>query len=242
MTYLEMVNEVLIRMREDEITSVTDPNNEPQQKLVCKFVNDARSFVDKSHTWNAQRKLWLIDLVKGMPAYTLFDSSESGAVYTCRWAGKGGSLREANARWLSQQKQQYGTPQFFSPGYVSSHEMQVRVWPIPDEENEKAGDVAEYNIAEYNEAEYAGSRISNNNTSLIFEGFKGFPRLERNNDRIELPIDPVMYYALAYSSRERGEVGGQTSGELFALGKQYLSDAIAWDVNNAPLEYLWSTR
>ena len=240
MKYLEMVNEVLVRMREDEITSVTDENNEPQQKLVCKFVNDARAFVDKSHTWNIQRKVWTIDLAKGIPAYTLFDSSESGAAYTCRWAGKGGNLREANARWISQQKQSYGTPQFYSPGYVSNHELQVRVWPVPEDENEQAGDVSEYNIAEYNEAEYSGSRIASNLTTLVLEGFKGFGRLSKDDERIELPIDPVMYYALAYASRERGEVGGQTSGELFALGKQYLSDAIAWDVNNAPLEYLWS--
>jgi hypothetical protein len=239
MTYLEMVNEVLIRMREDEITSVNDKNNEPQQKLVAKFVNDARSFVDKSHTWNASRRLWVVDLVEGIPAYTLFNSSESGAVYACRWLGKGAYLREANARWLSQKKQSYGTPCFYSPGWVSGHELQVRVWPIPDEENTKAGEVSEYNIAEYNEAEYSGTRISSENTTLVFEGFKGSARLTNDNDQIELPLDPVMYYALAYASRERGEVGGQTSGELFALGKQYLSDAISWDVNNAPLEYEW---
>jgi len=66
--------------------------------------------------------------------------------------------------------------------------------------------------------------------------------MKNDDDLIRLPIDPVMYYALAYSSRERGEVGGQTSGELFALAKQYLSDAISWDVSNSELEYVWSTR
>jgi hypothetical protein len=238
-TYLEMVNEVLVRMREDTVASVADPNNEPQQALVCKFVDDARRFVDKSHTWNAQRKLWTIDLAKGIPAYTLFDSSENGAVYTCRWAGQSGGLREANSRWMSQQKQVYGTPQFYSPGYVSSHELQVRVWPVPNDQNENAGDVSEYNIAEYNEAEYSGSIIASNLTTLVLEGFKGFSRLEKDSDSIVLPTDPILYYALAYASRERGEVGGQSSTELFALANQMLSDAIQWDVNNSRLEYLW---
>ena len=36
-----MVNEVLVRMREDEVTSVADPDNDAQQKIVCKFVQDA---------------------------------------------------------------------------------------------------------------------------------------------------------------------------------------------------------
>jgi hypothetical protein len=238
-TYLEMVNEVLVRMREDEITSVSDIDNDPQQKLVCKFVNDARAFVDKSHTWNANRKVWVVDLAKGIPAYTLFDSTEGGAVYTCRWAGKGIHLQEANARWMSQQKQSYGKPRFFSPSYVSNHEMQVRVWPIPDEQNETPGEVSEYNIAEYNEAEYSGSILSEESTTLVLEGFKGLPAMSKDSDAVVLPTDPVMYYALAYSSRERGEVGGQSSAELFQIAAQYLSDSIAWDVNNSDLEYVW---
>jgi hypothetical protein len=215
-TYLEMVNEVLVRMREDEIQSVNDVENDPQQKLVCKFVNDARSFVDKSHTWNGQRKLWVVDLK----------------------AGEGEYLREANARWMSQQKQVTGSPMYFTPSYVSGHELQVRLYPIPDERHELSGEVAEYSIAEYNEAEYGGSLVNAKQT-LVFEGYKASPRLERDTDKIVIPIDPVMYYALAYASRERGEVGGQSSAELFQLAAQYLSDAIAWDVNNSDMEYVW---
>jgi hypothetical protein len=45
---------------------------------------------------------------------------------------------------------------------------------------------------------------------------------------------------MAYASRERGEAGGASSMELFALAKQYLSDAISWDANNSSLEYIWS--
>jgi hypothetical protein len=237
-TYLEMVNEVLVRMREDEIQSVNDVENDPQQKLVCKFVNDARSFVDKSHTWNGQRKLWVVDLKAGMPAYTLSSSTEAASIYTCRWAGEGEYLREANARWMSQQKQVTGSPMYFTPSYVSGHELQVRLYPIPDERHELSGEVAEYSIAEYNEAEYGGSLVNAKQT-LVFEGYKASPRLERDTDKIVIPIDPVMYYALAYASRERGEVGGQSSAELFQLAAQYLSDAIAWDVNNSDMEYVW---
>ena len=71
MTYLEMVNEVLVRMREEEVTSVVDPENDPEQKMVCKFVNDARSFVERSHAWNALRRVWVIDLAHEQYRYFL---------------------------------------------------------------------------------------------------------------------------------------------------------------------------
>ena len=45
MTYLEMCNEVLVRMREEEIESVKDSNNDPQQKIICTFVNDAKTLL-----------------------------------------------------------------------------------------------------------------------------------------------------------------------------------------------------
>ena len=73
----------------------------------------------------------------------------------------------------------------------------------------------------------------------MLEGYKGLPAMSKDDDSIVLPTDPVMYYALAHSSRERGEVGGQSSAELFQIAAQYLSDSISWDVNNSDLEYIW---
>lgn len=241
MTYLEMVNEVLVRMREDEITSVNDEHNDPQQKIVCRFVNDARRFVDKSHTWNAQRKIWLVDLGFDVAGYPIPDSNESASIYTVRWAGTSNCLKEANERWISRQKKQIGTPQYYAPSFSENNELTVRFWPVPGEEYVgSTADVSEYAASEYTEAEYNGEPAGVQ--TILMEGYKVSAPMKNDDDLIRLPIDPVMYYALAYSSRERGEVGGQTSGELFALAKQYLSDAISWDVSNSELEYVWSTR
>ena len=238
MTYLEMVNEVLVRMREDGITSVNDPDNDPQQKIVCKFVNDARSFVDKSHTWNCQRKIWAVDLAFDVAGYPIPDSTESAAIYTVRWAGTNKCLREVNERWLSRQKKQVGTPHYYATSFTQNNEMAVRFWPVPG--SEYAGgspDVSEYAVGDYTESEYNGYSVGEQ--SILMEGYKSSAPLKDDDDLIRLPIDPVMYYALAYASRERGEIGGQGSTELFQLANQYLSDAIAWDVNNSDMEYVW---
>lgn len=244
MTYLEMVNEVLVRMREDEVLSVNDVENDPQQKLVCKFVNDARRFVDKSHTWNAQRKAWFIDLDFDKAGYVIPDSNEAGAIYTVRWAGSNQCLKEVNERYLSQQKKKLGKPHYYNCGWTQDNEMVVRLWPVPGTEyRHGTGAVSEFNIGEYyagrdqDTAEYNGEFLTEQN--LLIEGYTACRPLKEDDDKIELPTDPVMYYALAYASRERGEVGGQSSAELFQIAAQYLSDSIAWDVNNSDLEYVW---
>ena len=49
MNYLESVNNVLVRLREDEVTAPTDT---PYSKLISTFVNDAKRFVEDSFQWN----------------------------------------------------------------------------------------------------------------------------------------------------------------------------------------------
>ena len=50
MNYLDLVNDVLIRLREDEVTATTDT---PYAKLIGKFVNDAKRTVEDAYQWNA---------------------------------------------------------------------------------------------------------------------------------------------------------------------------------------------
>ena len=71
MNYLEMCNEVLVRMREQEISSVTDRNNDPQQKLVCKFVNDAKRQVEDAYDWNALGQEITVTTTSGTYVYSL---------------------------------------------------------------------------------------------------------------------------------------------------------------------------
>ena len=49
-TYLELVNEVLVRLREPEVTAVTD---NAYSKLIGRFINDAKRQVEDAYNWNA---------------------------------------------------------------------------------------------------------------------------------------------------------------------------------------------
>ena len=234
MNYKEMVNEVLIRMREDEITSVSDTDNDPQQKIVCKFVNDAMSLVSRSHTWNAYRKVWIIDLAHGKDRYVLADGVENSAVYAVT-TGKKRVLHEANPRRSANDKSTMGSPAYYHTGSVNNHELVVTVSPVPDNTHGGTGNTSEYAIARFGMASY-----NNADKTLLVTGFAQPKTLKEDSDLIDIPTDPVIQYALAYAHSERGEAGGQSVMELFSIAKSSLSDAISWDVNNSTGEYLWS--
>ena len=234
MNYLEMCNEVLVRMREQEIESVDDSMNDPQQKLVAKFVNDAKQFVERSHDWNALRKLWVIDLAHEVHKYNLMGASEQARIYLVRYVS-GAVLHEANPRWLETKTGESGNPHWYSLGDVHNHSVTLKVWPYPDNTFGDSHDVYEFAEAEFDSASYLGSP----DKTLFAYGFAHQGRLKNDEDAVIIPEDPVLYYALAYSARERGEAGGASSAELFGLAKQYLSDAISRDVGNSHLEYIW---
>lgn len=236
MNYLEMCNEVLVRMREQEISSVTDRNNDPQQKLVCKFVNDAKQFVDRSHNWNGLRKMWVIDLAHEAHKYNLMGASEQSGIYLVRYVS-GAVLKEANPRWLERKPAANGTPHYYSLSDAHNHNVTLKVWPYPDNTFGDSHDVYEFAEAEFDGDSYLGSP----DKTLLAYGFAHQDRLKNDEDQFLIPEDAVLHYAWAYASRERGEAGGASTAELFALASQHLSDAISWDVSNSDLEYVWGT-
>jgi hypothetical protein len=231
--YLDMCNEVLVRMREEEITSVQDADNDPQQKLVTKFVNDAKALVERSHTWNASRKLWVIDLAHEVYRYSLKGAAEQSSIYLVRY-DSGAPLREANSQWLARQGRQQGNPHWYAPSHVDKHTIELHIHPRPDNTFGGTGDIFEYTVGQYGVGSFAAP-----DKQLFVYGYGQQETLKSDSDEIIVPTDAVMHYALAYAQRERGEAGGQNSQEVFAMAKQYLSDAISWDVNNSELEYTW---
>jgi hypothetical protein len=274
MTYLEMVNEVLVRMREVEIDpeyyGVASKQLDPQQKMICKLVNDARNFVIRAHTWNAFRTVWILDLAHGVSRYNLRGGTEQSTVSFIRY-DDGPVLKEVNQHEISSRPYHQAKPLWFAPSHVNLGNespvvinpseynvneygawfsrygqedevirptdekcVQVHVWPIPDNSYGGTGDVYRYTEAQWGLGQW-GSKGS----QLFAYGYAQPQLLYNDDDLMIVPDDPVMHFALAYAISERGEAGGVTAQQTFALAKQYLSDAISWDVNNSRGEYIW---
>ena len=61
--------------------------------------------------------------------------------------------------------------------------------------------------------------------------------MSSDTDAVTIPYLPIVHQAIALLARERGETGGTTSAEYFAIANKYLSDAIAYDSYQHPEEF-----
>lgn len=216
MTYLELVNDVLIRMREDTIDSVgsnaQSELNDPVAYMVKQFVNDAKRVVEDSHVWNALRAEWVVVTSQGTPTYSLIGSG-GRAVLDAVYSAWGGAIREATLNKIRKDSLRGGenTPMYYAiDGTDANGDARIRLSPTPK-------DTGNFHVY----------------------GFKYQDDLQHDTDVLKVPHKPVVYYALALAARERGEVGGQTSTDIFGLAKNYLSDAIALDAASNSLDDIW---
>jgi len=60
-----------------------------------------------------------------------------------------------------------------------------------------------------------------------------------DTDVLTVPSTPVIQLATAMAARERGETGGASAAELFAIADSTLADAIAMDAALHPEETIW---
>ena len=74
MTYLQLVNSVLRRLREDEVTNVSDNS---YSKLIGEFVNDAKVQVEDAWNWSALRNTLTVSTTDNIFHYNLTDSKNN---------------------------------------------------------------------------------------------------------------------------------------------------------------------
>ena len=215
MTYLQLVNEVLKRMREDTITTVV-ANDDVVVDMVTSLVNDAKRTVEDAHTWNGLRYEWPVTTVADTSLYSLTSAGNYAKIeYILTTQGQ--SLSEVTLQKIRMLKSQPNTvtqqPTYYAVnGLDASGDIRIEVFPKPD---------GVYPLDVY--------------------GFKRQPDLVADDDALLVPSKPVLYLALALAARERGEVGGQTAAEIFGMASRYLSDAVAWDASLNDLDNIWMT-
>jgi len=214
MTYLNLMNNVLRRLREEEVTSVTATT---YSKMVSDFINDAKKIVEESNDWSALRETITISTTASDNTYSLTGSGDNVKVMSV--------INDTQNCFIEYQTKNYfndalyisnaseGAPKYFTyNGLDSSGDTQVLIGPTPD-------------------GVY----------SLRFDVIKRQADLSSNTDSLLVPSAPVIHLAVALLARERGEVGGTTAAEYFAVADKFLSDAIAIDAAKHPEEMIFRT-
>jgi len=214
MTYLQLVNEVLARLREDQVLTVQG-SDDVVVNLVKSFVNDAKRTVEDAHSWTGLATEWSFATTPGTDSYVLTNSASS-AIIDYVYDDSGNPVRQTTRAELHRRALQGGDTKkaryFILDGTDANGDLKLRLWPAPDTAQ----------------------------TYHVY-GFQPTANLVNDTDQIVVPAQPVIYYAEALAARERGEVGGQSAGELLQLAGQYLRDAVAKDSTNSDPENIWTT-
>jgi len=130
MTYLEVVNNVLRRIREDEVSSV---NETIYSKMVGDFVNDAYRLIKDSWKWSSLRQTIPIVTVAGTASYALTGSDYSVEVLSV--VSEDSFLEYRPQIWFTEKYNQpivSGKPTYYTFDGETAGVPQVKLYPQPD--------------------------------------------------------------------------------------------------------------
>jgi hypothetical protein len=212
MNYVQLVNSVLRRLRETEVSSVAD---NAYSRLIGEFVNDAKRQVEDSYAWNALSDTLSAVTADGLFNYVLVGSGQRFRVIDVLNDTSNTIVHNATTKWMNEQfllkAQRNGSPSYYNfNGTNSNGDTQVDLYPIPDGVYE-----------------------------LRFNIIKPQVALEADADILLVPSEPVIFNATARAIAERGEDGGILAGEMAFLYNQSLADAIAIESGRYIEESAW---
>lgn len=203
-TYLQAVNEVLTRLRETEVSTVSAT---AYSKLIGIFVNDAKTQVEAAYNWNALSDTLTATTSADLFNYVLTGSGVSFRVGNVLNDTSNWFLRQATRDWMDEKflltTPTKGSPEYYNfNGQDANGDTQVDVFPIP-----------------------------NGAYTLRFNVFLPQAKLTSDNTVIKVPGDVVIMNAYARALVERGEDGGLASSEAYLLAKNLMSDYISLESN-----------
>jgi hypothetical protein len=207
MTYLELVNDVLVRLREPSVTTVTAND---YSSLIGKFVNDAKRQIEDAFAWNVLGTTITLSTTSGTYSYSLTGSGQKFQVLDAINATS--NLGMKNIDFVSMNRNQnFSTPVSGIPAYYAfdgvdgNYDTKVTLYPRPD---------GVYSIP----------------FSLTV------PQATLSLDATVVKVPDTLVAQNAYSRAlvERGEDGGLSSSEAYLLYKSMLSDYIALEGTRYP--------
>jgi len=218
MTYLQLVNKVLLRLRETEVTTVQGSGTSNQYaRLIGEFVNEAKSYVEASWDWSALRSTLTLLTDADVFNYELNGTNNNFKILNVLNDTSNWFMEYRDGDWFDKQlfvmndSPQTGAPQYYNFNGVSADgDTQVDLYPIPDKEYSLRFNVTLRNAVLTNDA-----------------------------DTVVIPTRPIILRATAMAIEERGEDGGQQSVNAYISSEKALADEIALDAARHPEDTIW---
>ena len=213
MTYLEAVNRVLRRLRENEVTTV---NESPYSKLIGDLINVVKVEIEDSWDWSALRTTLTAVTTDSIFNYVLVGSGTRLRILDVINDDEHIIMQQRGTKWFDQQiilnSEQLGSPMYYNFNGVNSNgDTQIDFFPIPD-------DV--YSI-----------RIN----CVLPQA-----ELEADATQIQIPANLLVEGVIARAISERGDDGGYVEQEQ--RYRNMSSDLIAIEASQRLDEMIWTPQ
>jgi len=219
MTYREVINEVLIRLRETPIASdwsgsINDSSTvSDYNKVIGALVNDAKRSIESYHDWQILRETVNITTVADTKNYSLSSGQEFKILDVINNA-TGNELLQVSRAYLNRERYptaSTGEPHYYGfNGADSSNNLKVDLSPTPNK-----AETISFDIVKYQDALTTASTV------------------------VKIPTKPLILGAYARALSERGEDGGTQSSIAAQEAASSISQAIMMDSGNTQFESDW---
>lgn len=210
MTYLEIVNSVLRRLRENEVSTI---NENPYSKMIAEMVNDVKREVEDSWNWDVLRTTLTATTSNNLFNYVLVGSGTRFRVLDVINDTSDYVMEYRPTSWFDAvflaQNAQNGSPIYYNfNGVDENGDSQVDLFPIPD---------GVYAIR----------------LNLVL------PQADLVNDSDVIEVNPqaVIFGTVARAIEERGDDGGLVAAQQRYAS--HVSDLISIEANRRPNETIW---
>ena len=207
MTYLELVNDVLARLRETSVSTVTETT---YSTLIGKFVNDAKRQIEDAFSWNVLGQTITVTTAASTASYSLTGAGQKFQVMDV--INTTSNVGLTNISFVDMNRKLNFTPlvnsiptEFAFDGVDGSYDTKVNLYPIPD---------GIYTIK--------------------FALTVPQATLSSGSTVVSVADTLVAQNAYARALVERGEDGGLSSSEAYLLYKAMLADYIALEGTRYP--------
>lgn len=215
MTYIEIINKVLIRLRERQVVSPTETE---YSQLIGELVNEAKNEVEMAWDWSGLRQSLLINTTADVYSYELNTSGNQFSIIdvindTSNWVVRNTTTHDMNKLFLLRDDTGVtrGSPYYYNiNGRSADGDLIMDLYPIPDAAEQ-----------------------------IVVNGVVRNAPLVNADDTFVIPADPIFYLAVALALDERGEDNGRSVAYARQRYTQALQDYIAYDSALHPDEVTW---
>jgi len=202
MTYLDMINSILRRLRE---RTVSTANETTYSTLIGQLINDSKNEIETTWDWSALKTSLLAKTSSGVVSYTLTGAGQDPTIDSVQNDTSNVFMKYASNRdfdnWYLNQTPVSGSPVYWNVNSVdSNNDIILDFYPKPD---------GVYDVY----------------VNLVIRSAD----LSADTDETTIPSKPIEMLAYAKAVEERGEDGGQSAQRAYVTAERIISDAIARD-------------